>query len=251
MSPRDDKVWRLVVDDARVRPHEVRQVETARPDPLCAGRITGLAKKASEAGSEPQRRHRRLTVAVPVVLLALCCAAWMSATVFWPTKPPANHAEDYGSALAKLSGALPSDVDRLTLARILKDQCVRAARVLRELSSSEHVEVAGRAREVNTRLLEETMNARLAPPSFASIRTSITMEAAIAAAADDAPTLQLDALDALERWALEGIRAMADVANDVASGTARSNPLNKVRSELREKPQSTSMDAPAPSGPEK
>jgi hypothetical protein len=147
MSPRDDKVWRQVVDDARIRPHEVRACEDGRHFPMTHQEIELVTERALQPPSHRSTRWatvRFAALAVVVIGLASTIASVTTPIFLAPASTPEKYT--FLTALPAVKTAdQPSD--RIGCAHLVKDGCVEVWKGLKQLAQSKDASIARRARE--------------------------------------------------------------------------------------------------------
>jgi hypothetical protein len=140
MSARDDQVWREIVDDARVRGHEVRQCETAGA-PLADARIAGIA--AAAVG--PARRPRRNLAAALLVASVASSLAAVGAAVVWPQVVTTLSDDELAQALQSTDEELQDRSVRARLLPVLVNDVRHGASLLRELETDAELGADARA----------------------------------------------------------------------------------------------------------
>jgi hypothetical protein len=132
MTPRDDKVWRLVVDDCRIRPHEVRQMESSENAPVSPTAADDLAAAVTAGPRTAASAHPR-ALAAGVLALAAVSIACVGALVIWPRAVPTLSDHELSEALAAECKQLQDDDYRAKLLPVLLNDSTYGVGLVKEL----------------------------------------------------------------------------------------------------------------------
>ncbi len=207
MSASDDKVWRLVVDDARVRRHEVRQAEDTAPR-LPGPVVDAFAARVASQSLPAAARGKTMRVAAMAALFlgVASLSAWGGIGAIWP-ETSADHGDARFAAI--VSGA-DVRVDRAT-AHALADSCLSATRLVGSLLGDPELgttasAVRGRLLQVLGRSGQQREWPRVEGRPFSELH-------ACAGNAQIDAVSRSEALRQLGELADAGLRAMAALAN--------------------------------------